>query len=138
VLAAFDLFGERVGYSSGGRREGLSIKRGSMAGPLGNGGDVCYQGDAGSAARFFFSAKASGSERFESKHPTVKPVALMQWLCRLVCPRGGTVLDPFAGSGSTGMAALNEGMRALLIEREAEYVTDIRRRLGGGLWEAAE
>ena len=54
----------------------------------------------------------------------------MRWLVRLVTPPGGLVLDPFAGSGTTGMAAAIEGMRAVLIEREAEYVADIHKRLG--------
>lgn len=88
------------------------------------------RGDAGTAARFFYSAKADASDRLGSKHPTVKPVDLVAWLCRLICPPGGTVLDPFAGSGSTGMACLREGFNALLIEREAEYVADILRRIG--------
>jgi len=87
-------------------------------------------GDAGSAARFFYTAKASKAERQGSKHPTVKPLALMRYLCRLVTPPGGTVLDPFAGTGTTGQAAREEGFNAVLIEREDEYVADIRRRLG--------
>ena len=85
--------------------------------------------DKGSAARFFYSAKADGLDRLGSKHPTVKPVDLMRWLCRLVTPPGGLVLDPFAGSGSTGVAALAEGFDAVLIEREADYIADIRRRI---------
>jgi site-specific DNA-methyltransferase (adenine-specific) len=85
--------------------------------------------DSGSAARFFYCAKADEGDRLGSKHPTVKPVDLMAWLVRLVTPPGGLVLDPFAGTGTTGMACLREGMRALLIEREAEYLADIRRRL---------
>ena len=84
---------------------------------------------AGSAARFFYSSKADAADRCGSKHPTVKPTDLMAYLCRLVTPAGGTVLDPFAGSGSTGMACLREGFDAILIEREAEYVADIERRL---------
>lgn len=86
--------------------------------------------DSGSAARFFYSAKADGVDRLGSNHPTIKPVDLMQWLCRLVCPKGGTVLDPFAGTGTTGEAAWREGMRSVLIEREAEYQSDIVRRMG--------
>lgn len=86
-------------------------------------------GDSGSAARFFYSAKADAEDRLGSKHPTVKPVDLMQWLCRLVTPRGGLVLDPFAGSGSTGLAAMNEGFDCILIEREAKFIADINRRL---------
>lgn len=85
--------------------------------------------DAGSAARFFYSSKADADDRLGSKHPTVKPVDLMRWLVRLVTPPGGLVLDPFAGSGTTGMACMAEGFDALLIEREAEYVADIRRRI---------
>ena len=82
-----------------------------------------------SAARFFYRAKANAEDRNGSKHPTVKPVALIRYLCRLLTPPGGTVLDPFAGSGTTGAAAVAEGMSSLLCEREQEYVDDIRRRL---------
>lgn len=87
------------------------------------------RGDSGSAARFFYTAKADADDRLGSKHPTVKPVDLMQWLCRLVTPKGGTVLDPFAGTGTTGEAAFREGFNAILIEREVEYQSDIRRRM---------
>lgn len=88
------------------------------------------RGDSVSASRFFYCAKATKAERAGSKHPTVKPIALMRYLCRLVTPPGGMILDPFAGTGTTGQAALAEGFRVTLIEREAEYATDIRRRLG--------
>lgn len=86
-------------------------------------------GDSGSAARFFYSAKADSDDRVGSKHPTVKPIDLMRWLCRLITPPGGTVLDPFAGTGTTGEAAFYEGFSAILIEREAEYIADIARRM---------
>ena len=86
-------------------------------------------GGEGSAARFFYTAKADATDRLGSKHPTVKPTDLMRWLVRLVTPPGGVVLDPFAGSGSTGVACIAEGFDAILIEREAEYVADIRRRI---------
>lgn len=79
--------------------------------------------------RFFYSAKADADDRIGSKHPTVKPVDVMQWLCRLVTPPGGTVLDPFAGTGTTGEAAFREGFRAVLVEREEAYQADIARRL---------
>jgi DNA modification methylase len=85
--------------------------------------------ESGSAARFFYSAKADKNDRIGSKHPTVKPVDLMQWLCRLITPPGGTVLDPFAGSGSTGEAAWREGFTCHLVERETEYQADIAERL---------
>jgi site-specific DNA-methyltransferase (adenine-specific) len=54
-------------------------------------------------------------------HPTVKPTALMQYLCRLITPPNGLILDPFAGSGSTGKAAILEGFRFLGIEQDREY-----------------
>lgn len=85
--------------------------------------------DSGSAARFFYSAKASKLDRLGSDHPTVKPVELMRWLVRLVTPPGGTVLDPFAGTGPTGLAALVEGFGAILMELRSEAVDDINRRI---------
>jgi hypothetical protein len=87
--------------------------------------------DEGTASRFFVCAKADKVDRAGSRHPTVKPVDLMRWLCRLVTPKEGVVLDPFAGSGTTGEAAVLEGFRPVLIEREADYVADIRRRMSG-------
>jgi site-specific DNA-methyltransferase (adenine-specific) len=93
------------------------------------GGGMEPRSDAGSAARFFYTAKADADDRLGSKHPTVKPLDLMQYLVRLVTPPGGTVLDPFAGTGTTGEAAWREGMRAVLIEREPEYQADIARRM---------
>lgn len=98
-------------------------------------------GDAGSASRFFmqcppgaadrlfYSSKADAQDRCGSRHPTIKPIALMRWLLRLVTPPNGAILDPFAGSGATGMAALAEGMRPTLIEREANHFADIIHRL---------
>jgi site-specific DNA-methyltransferase (adenine-specific) len=103
-------------------------------------------------SRFFYCSKPSRSERdagcealpetamhiFGGKetrprrntHPTVKPVELMSWLVRLVCPPDGLVLDPFAGSGSTGVAALSEGRQFLGIERDPAYARIARARLG--------
>ncbi len=66
-------------------------------------------------------------------HPTVKPLSLMQWLCRLVCPPGGTVLDPFAGSGSTGVACRREGFAFIGIERDPHYVEIARARVAAAL-----
>lgn len=120
--------------------------------------DVGY-GDTGGASRFFYTAKASRAERnaglegFEARvaqkwneggikarreetaipvanvHPTVKPIALMRWLCRLVTPPGGTVLDPFTGSGTTGCAAVLEGFDFVGCEREAEYIAIAEARI---------
>lgn len=81
-----------------------------------------HYGDSGNAARFFYCAKPAPEERGDlNKHPTQKPVDLMQWLVRLVTRRGGLVLDPFMGSGTTGVAAINEGMRFVGIEQDETY-----------------
>jgi DNA modification methylase len=86
--------------------------------------------DSGSAARFFYCAKASKADRNEGNtHPTVKPTDLMRYLCRLVTPPGGIVLDPFMGSGSTGKAAMLDGFRFIGIEREAEYLEIAKQRM---------
>jgi DNA modification methylase len=83
-----------------------------------------------SASRFFYCAKANKKDRGDGNlHPTVKPVALMQYLCRLVTPSGGTVLDPCMGSGSTGVACQLEGMDFIGIEREPEYYEIAKGRL---------
>jgi DNA modification methylase len=89
-----------------------------------------YKEEVGSAARFFYCAKASKADREDGNgHPTVKPTDLMRYLCRLVTPPGGIVLDPFMGSGSTGKAAVLEGFRFIGIEREAEYIEIARGRI---------
>jgi site-specific DNA-methyltransferase (adenine-specific) len=86
-------------------------------------------GDSGGASRFFYCAKASKKERGDSKHPTVKPLSLMRYLCRLITPPEGIVLDPFAGSGTTLEAAILEGFNVVGIEKEHDYIPDIRRRI---------
>ncbi len=122
---------------SGKIRMGRTSGQGAHAGGL---------GDSGSAARFFYSAKASGADRgtvtkgalplfdipeevVRNEHPTVKPVDLMRYLVRLVTPPGGTVLDPFAGSGSTLLAAKREGLRSIGIEMDESYLATAARRL---------
>ena len=87
----------------------------------------------GSAARFFYTAKAGPEERRQSKHPTIKPVALMRYLVRLVTPPGGLVLDPFGGSGTTAEAARLEHCRFLLMELSEEYCADAAERLRQGV-----
>jgi site-specific DNA-methyltransferase (adenine-specific) len=86
-----------------------------------------------SAARFFYCAKADASERRNSKHPTVKPLALMRYLCRLVCPPDGIVLDPFCGSGTTLEAARLEAFQAIGCELNPEYIADCKERLKQGV-----
>lgn len=119
VLEAFPESDSGSGSGSGGI---WSPSTGKPAGPT-------YGDGKGSAARFFYTAKADSDDRIGSKHPTVKPVDLMRWLVCLVTPKGGTVLDPFAGTGSTAEAAFYEGMSCVLVERESEYQADIRRRM---------
>ena len=88
------------------------------------------RGDTGSAARFFYCAKASRSDRgAENTHPTVKPTDLMRYLCRLVTPPGGVVLDPFMGSGSTGKAAVLEGFQFIGCEMSPEYMAIAQARI---------
>ena len=111
-------------YGERGRRSGGFAARGD---PIPNG--PMYV-DSGSATRFFYCAKATTAERGDgNNHPTVKPIALMQWLCRLVTPPGGIVLDPFAGSGSTGVAADREGFDAIIVELSPAYAEIARKRL---------
>jgi DNA modification methylase len=89
-----------------------------------------FAADQGSAARFFYCAKASKKDRDEgNNHPTVKPTALMQYLCRLITPAGGTVLDPYMGSGSTGKAAILEGFNFVGCEIDDNYFDIARSRI---------
>lgn len=93
--------------------------------------------DRGGASRFFpvfkYCPKASRAERtcngrVKNNHPTVKPVKLMQWLCRLVTPPNGLILDPFCGSGSTLVAAIKEGFNVIGIEQDIESIEIARQR----------
>ncbi len=97
---------------------------------------ICNYGDTGGASRFFYRAKAPRWERDyglpagdRCQHPCVKPVALLRWLCKLVTPPGGVVLDPFMGSGSCGIAAKLEGFDYIGIELDAEYVAIAEARI---------
>lgn len=109
------------------------------------GGTNGYPGSSGSAARFFYCAKTSkrdrnegcehvvthenGTEKSGNIHSTVKPTDLMRYLCRLVTPPGGTVLDPFMGSGSTGKGAILEGFRFVGVEMSEEYMAIAAARI---------
>ena len=94
-------------------------------------------GDHGNASRYFYCAKTSKDERKSglggeikaNTHPTVKPVELMRYLVRLITPKGGLVLDPFMGSGSTGMGAREEDFRFIGIEKEREYYEIAKARI---------
>jgi site-specific DNA-methyltransferase (adenine-specific) len=101
-------------------------------------GQAAVYGDSGSAARFFYCAKASKSDRNEglddsNGHPTVKPTDLMRYLCRLVTPPGGVVLDPYMGSGSTGKAAYLEGFQFIGIEQDPAFVAIARARIAAAV-----
>ena len=88
----------------------------------------------GSAARFFYCAKASKSEKGkDNPHPTVKPIELMKYLIKMVAPNGALVLDPFMGSGSTGVAAVQIGRRFIGIEKEDEYFNYAKKRIEDAL-----
>ena len=120
---------------SGTTTSGAAGSKGSSGFAAGYDGEyeVPY-GDTGGASRFFYTAKASRQDRnvgglADNTHPTVKPTDLMRWLIRLVTPPGGIILDPFGGSGSTGLAARAENVSCILIEREPEYLQIIRDRL---------
>lgn len=126
-------------HGAGSKRGGGEAKQNQEGGLFGVGqheGNGVRFGDSGSAARFFYCAKAnkkdrnSGLENGEkSNHPTVKPTDLMRYLCRLVTPPGGLVLDPYMGSGSTGKAALKEGFKFVGIELEEEYFEIAEKRV---------
>lgn len=132
---------------SGFQKSGVTGKRGACNGYEGGWGapDEAWGGyyDNGGASRFFFTAKSSKNERtaggkVKNKHPTVKPVSLMRYLCRLITPPGGLVLDPFTGSGTTGVAALQEGFQFLGFELEKDSAKTANGRcalaLEPGLW----
>jgi DNA modification methylase len=127
VMHAFAAFGERTS----GKPSGVKHAQNKIFGNFRAGDPLKGFGDTGSAARFFFSAKADADDRAGSSHPTVKPTDLMRWLVQMVTPPGGTVLDPFAGTGSTGLAADQLGRDAILIEQDAAYVEDIKRKITG-------
>lgn len=84
----------------------------------------------GGAARFFYCARARGEEREGNPHPTAKPVALMEWLVKMVTREGQVVLDPFMGSGTTGVACARLGRGFVGVEREPEYFETAERRCG--------
>jgi DNA modification methylase len=80
-------------------------------------------------SHYFYCPKANKKERGDNNHPTVKPINLMTYLCRLITPPGGTVLDPFMGSGSTGIASVKEGFQFIGIELDPEYLQIAKHRI---------
>lgn len=137
-----DVLSEFPDQESGSRASGVRTGMG-FHGAYGDGGPA-ISGSHGSAARFFYTAKAAAEDRHEgiqgsakahgrNHHPTVKPTVLMRYLCRLVTPPGGLVLDPFMGSGSTGKAAMLEGFRFVGIDLSPEYVEIARARIAAAM-----
>jgi DNA modification methylase len=130
---------------SGVRTAGIArANRGGYSGPTTATPSAVSYGDEGGASRFFYVPKASPAERRAGlsddapRHPTIKPVTLMRYLVRLVTPPGGVVLDPFTGSGTTGIATVLEGARFIGIEREPEYVAIAEARIAHWKGEADE
>jgi site-specific DNA-methyltransferase (adenine-specific) len=124
-----DLFPEtkpsRVGKPRGTKKKGLFAN--SEFNKVGQ-----EHNDSGSAARFFYCPKASKKDRNDgNNHPTVKPTALMAYLCRLITPTGGVVLDPYMGSGSTGKAAVREGFSFVGCELDKDYFQIATARIDG-------
>lgn len=111
------------GFGTRGAARNIGFSHGGNLEPIG-------YGDDGSAARFFYTAKADADDRLGTEHPTVKPVDLIEYYARLITPPKGIILDAFAGTGTLGEAAYRQGFRSVLIEREEEYQADIRARMG--------
>lgn len=128
VQEIFDSFGVKSSGVPGKRQKEHHSNSMGKLGILDREHEIGYA-DKGSASRFFYCAKVSPKERQGSKHPSIKPIKLMEYLTKLITPKGGTVLDPFAGTGTTGEAAANNGFNCILIEREKEYINDCKERL---------
>ena len=108
----------------------LTDQSGGLLGVGNHTGEENRYGDSGGASRFFYVAKASKKDRGEGNtHPTVKPIKLMEYLVKLVTPEGGTVLDPFMGSGTTGVAALGLGFKFVGVERDEKYFEICEQRI---------
>ena len=122
-------------YTTSGKPSGIrgASKHNVAYADVAIGSELTGFGDRGSAARFFYCAKASKRDRDDgcesNNHPTVKPTDLMRYLVRLVTPPNGLVLDPFAGTGSTGRGAMLESMRFIGIEKDEAYVKIANKRI---------
>ena len=91
--------------------------------------NVIHDGLEEDWSKYFYCSKASKKEKEDTNHPTVKPIDLMRYLVKLVTPKDGLVLDPFAGTGTTGEACILEGRNYYLIEKTKEYIPDIEKRI---------
>lgn len=130
VLEEFAKYGERVsGRMTPEHKINESENRAMSGKNYARKSTKVFEASTGTAARFFYSAKASNEDRAGSNHSTVKPLSLMSYLCKLVTPPNGKILDPFAGSGTTGQSAIESGFYPILIEKEPEYQKDIENRM---------
>ena len=91
--------------------------------------NVIHDGLEEDWSKYFYCTKASKKEKSDTEHPTVKPINLMRYLVKLVTPKDGLVLDPFAGTGTTGEACILEGRNYYLIEKTKKYISDIEKRI---------
>tara|TARA_B100001964_G_scaffold245115_1_gene330018 strand:+ start:1295 stop:2131 length:837 start_codon:yes stop_codon:yes gene_type:complete len=92
--------------------------------------NVIHDGLEEDWSKYFYCSKASKKEKEDTTHPSVKPINLIRYLIKLVTRKKGTVLDPFAGTGTTGEAAILEGRKYYLIEKNKKYFKDIKNRVG--------
>lgn len=116
------IFPESKGQQGAVTGQEPSGKTNNVYGQYGGRPATTPRGDSGSASRFFYCSKATSDDRGEgNSHPCVKSSALMRYLCRLITPPNGLILDPFSGSASTGKGALHEGFRYIGIEQSPEY-----------------
>lgn len=131
--AAATVLDEQSGVTKSGDVKAYTRKNtGGYSGAMPSENTSFHKGDSGGASRFFYVAKASKKDRGEGNiHPTVKPIKLMEYLIRLVTPQGGTVLDPFMGSGTTGVSAKRLGFCFVGCERDDEYFKIASKRIGG-------
>lgn len=115
--------------SGGGVKANTKLTRESQCIP--SNVETVFTQDAGGASRFFYTSKATDRQDYND-HPTLKPTDLIEWLIRLVTRPGQTVLDPFAGSGTTGVAAIQSGREFILIEQDEHYISICERRTSDG------
>lgn len=119
------------GSLNGSKKDGMTDSPRWPANVMHDGSAEILQG-MGEAARFFYTPKACKDDRddgCDNNHPTVKPTDLMRYLCRMVTPTGGIVLDPFTGSGSTGRGAVLEGFRFIGCEMDGDYIEIAKARI---------
>ena len=126
----FEAFGNNKGQQADIKGTEPSRKTSNCYGEYKRQGKFKKRNDTGSAARFFYCAKASSKERGKGNtHPTVKPLALLRYLIKLITPKGGVILDPFIGSGSTAIAAQELGFNWIGVEKDEDSYCIAKKRI---------